>query len=213
MIMSINLNNFYCGQCYNFLCHNCQGKHENDFGHQVISIQNINKFCSLHNKKYISFCYDCNKNCCEICHIKQNKKHKIKTYQDILNDFKKEEKSIIYIRDEIQNQLKILDEFIDRYKEDLKTLENSELIEENFEDYVNYFKNLLKFKEKLVSKYSYNPNNFYNIMNVLNLSLPLFYNYKTEHLFKLSPCNELYDKYDKVNQIITFINNNSIQIF
>ena len=207
------LNNFFCGQCYNFLCCNCQGKHEYDFGHQVVSIHNINKFCSLHNKKYISFCYDCNKNCCEFCHAIQNKNHKIKTYKDILNDFQKEEKSISYIKNEIHNQLKILDEFILRYKDDLKTIENNELIEEYFEEYINYFKNLLKFKEKLVSKYSYNPNNFYNIMNVLNLSLPLFYNYKTEHLFKLSPCNELYEKYEKVNQIITFINNNSIQIF
>ena len=208
-----NLNNFFCGKCYNFLCYNCQAKHENDFGHQIISIQNINTYCSIHNKKFILFCYDCNKNCCELCHSIQTKNHNIKTYQNILNDFKKEEKSISYIRNEIHSQLKILDEFINRYIEDLNSIDNKELIEQYFEEYINYFKDLLKFKEKLISKYSYNPNNFYNIMNVLNLTLPVFYNYNTEHLFKLSQSNELYEKYIIVNKIISFINNNSIKIF
>ena len=208
-----NLNNFFCGKCYNFLCHNCQGNHEKDFGHQVISIQNINTYCSFHNKKYIYFCYDCNKNCCELCHSVENKNHKIKRFQDIFNDFKKEEKSINYIKNEIHNQLKILTEFKSRYKEDLKYLENKEVIDGYFEEYISYFRKLLKLKEKLISKYNYNSNNYYNIMNVLNLSLPIFYNYKTEHLFKLSTSNELYDKYLKINKIISFINNNSIKIF
>ena len=208
-----NLNNFFCGKCYNFLCHTCQSNHEGDFGHQIISIQNINTYCSLHNKKYIIFCYDCNKNCCELCHNIESKNHKFKTFQDILIDFKKEEKSIGYIKNEIQNQLKLINEFKNRYKEDLKTIENNILIEEYFEEYINYFRNLLKLKEKLISKYSYNSNNYYNIMNVLNLSLPIFYNYKKEHLFKLSPSNELYNKYITINKIISFINNNSIKIF
>ena len=50
-------------------------------------------------------------------------------------------------------------------------------------------------------------------MNVINLSLPVFYNYKTETLFKLSASNDLYDKYITINKITNFINNNSIKIF
>ena len=125
------LNNYFCGKCYNFLCHNCMERHEKDFGHQIVSIQNINTFCPIHNKKYISFCYDCNKNCCESCHSSKNKNHNFKTFKDILNDFKKEEKSIVYIKNEINNQLRILDEFITRYKEDLKMIENNNKIESN----------------------------------------------------------------------------------
>ena len=208
-----NLNNFFCGKCFNFLCHICQGNHGNDFGHQIISIQNINTYCSFHNKKYIVFCYDCNKNCCELCHSIETKNHKFKTFKDILIDFKKEGKSITHIKNEIQNQLKLLNEFKNRYKKDLKIFENNEVIEEYFDEYISYFRHLLKLKEKLISKYSYNSNNYYNMMNVLNLSLPIFYNYKAENLFQLSPSNELYDKYKKINKIISFINDNSIKIF
>ena len=208
-----NLNSFFCGKCYNFLCYNCQLNHEIDFGHQPISIQSINTYCSFHNKKYILFCYDCNKNCCESCHSIENKNHKTKLFKDIFIDFKKEEKSINYIKNEINNQLKLLNEFKSRYKEDLKSMDNKDMINEFFEEYISYFKNLLKLKEKLISKYNYNSNNYYNIMNVLNLSLPIFYNYKTENLFKLSNSNELYNKYLIINKFISFINNNSIKIF
>ena len=50
-------------------------------------------------------------------------------------------------------------------------------------------------------------------MNVLNLSLPLFYDYNKESLFKLSRTNDIYDKYLIINDFINFINNNSINIF
>ena len=206
-----NLNNYFCGKCFNFLCRNCLIHHEKDFGHQIISIQNINIYCSLHNEKYTMFCFECNKNCCEFCHTIQTKAHKLKTFKDILNDFKKEEKSISFFKNEINYQLKELDDFMNRYKEDLEAMED--IYKTYFEEYVSYFRNLLLFKEKLISRYNYNPNNYYNIMNVLNLSLPIFYNYKTEKLYKLSPSNDLYEKYIQINNIISFINNNSIKIF
>ena len=53
-----------------------------------------------------------------------------------------------------ENQLKMLDEFMLRYKEDLKNADNKELIEEYFVEYVSYFKNLLKF----ISRLFYVPN-------------------------------------------------------
>ena len=209
-----NLNNFFCGKCNNFLCYNCIYNHEKINGHKIISIQNINTYCSFHNKKYIFFCYDCNKNCCEFCHtLKESKIHKFKTFNDILIQFKKEEKSIIFIKNEIHNQLKLLNDFIERYNEDLKNQEHYEILKSYLEEYINYFRDILKLKEKLISKYNYNQNNYYNIMNVLNLSLPLFYDYKTENLFKLSRYNDLYDKYLIINDFINFVNNNSIKIF
>ena len=208
---SNNLNNYFCGSCFNFLCSNCLIQHEKDFGHQIISIQNINSYCSLHNEKYIMFCFECNKNCCEFCHTMQTKKHKLKTFKDILNDFKKEEKSISFFKNEINYQLKALDDFMNRYKEDLESMED--IYKTYFEEYVSYFRNLLLFKEKLISRYNYNPNNYYNIMNVLNLSLPIIYNYKKEKLYKLSSSNDLYEIYLKINNTISFINNNSIKIF
>ena len=206
-----NLNNYFCGSCSNFLCSNCLIQHEKDFGHQIISIQNINTYCPLHNEKYIMFCFECNKNCCEFCHTIQTKTHNLKTFKDILNDFKKEEKSISFFKNEINYQLKSLDDFLNRYKEDLESMDD--IYKAYFEEYVSYFRNLLLFKEKLISRYNYNPNNYYNIMNVLNLSLPIFYNYKTETLYKLSSSNDLYEKYMEINNIISFINNNSIKIF
>jgi hypothetical protein len=157
------------------------------------------------------FCFECNKNCCEFCHTIQTKTHKLKAFKDILNDFKKEEKSISFFKNEINYQLKTLDDFMSRYKEDLEAMEDT--YKTYFEEYVSYFRNLLLFKEKLISRYNYNPNNYYNIMNVLNLSLPIFYNYKTEKLYKLSSSNDLYEIYLKINNTISFINNNSIKIF
>ena len=204
-------NNYFCGTCFNFLCRNCLMQHEKDFGHQIISIQNINTYCPLHNEKYIMFCFECNKNCCEFCHTIQTKNHKLKTFNEILNDCKKEEKSISFFKNEINYQLKALDDFMNRYKEDLEEMEDT--YKTYFEEYVSYFRNLLLFKEKLISRYNYNPNNYYNIMNVLNLALPIFYNYKTEKLYKLSSSNDLYEIYLKINNTISFINNNSIKIF
>jgi len=50
-------------------------------------------------------------------------------------------------------------------------------------------------------------------MNVLNLSLPLFYDYTKESLFKLSRTNFIYDKFLIINDFINFVNDNSINIF
>ena len=50
-------------------------------------------------------------------------------------------------------------------------------------------------------------------MNVLNLSLPVFYDYSRESLFKLSRTNFIYDKFLIINDFINFVNNNSINIF
>ena len=92
---------------------------EKNLGHNIISLQNINTYCSEHNKKYNSFCFDCNKNCCELCHFSNEKKnHRYKNFYDILLQFKKEEKSIIYIQNEIRNQIRTLNNFIERYEED-----------------------------------------------------------------------------------------------
>ena len=213
-----NLNNiassFYCEKCYNCICHNCIFKHEKNLSHRIISIQNMNTFCILHNKKYNSFCYDCNKNCCELCHFSNDKKnHKYTTFEDILSHFKTKEKSVLFIQSEIRNQLRTLNDFIERYNEDLKRSEHYEILKGYFEEYINYFRNILKLKEKFISKYNYNQNNYYNLMNVLNLSLPLFYDYNKESLFKLSRTNDIYDKYLIINDFINFINNNSINIF
>jgi len=48
---------------------------------------------------------------------------------------------------------------------------------------------------------------------VLNLSLPLFYDYTKESLFKLSRTNFIYDKFLIINDFINFVNDNSINIF
>ena len=204
----------YCLKCSNFLCNKCIYKHEKNLGHKIISMQNINTYCPLHNKKFNSFCFDCNKNCCEMCHIKNNNKnHMFKNFNDILNQNKKEEKSIVFMQNEIRNQLKLLESFIERYNDDIKNNEHSEILKGYFDDYINYFKNVLKLKEKFISKYNYNQNNYYNIMNVLNLSLPLFYDYNKESLFKLARTHFLYDKYLIINDFINFVNNNSFNIF
>ena len=208
-------NIFYCEKCCNFLCSACILKHgKKNLGHNIISLQNMNTYCSIHNKKYNSFCFDCNKNSCELCHYTNEKKnHRYKTFSDILSQFKKEEKSIIYIQNEIRNQLRSLNDFIERYAEDIKKNEHSEILRGYFDEYIDYFRNTLKLKEKFISKYNYNENNYYNLMNVLNLSLPVFYDYSRESLFKLSRTNFIYDKFLIINDFINFVNNNSINIF
>ena len=127
--------------------------------------------------------------------------------------FKTKEKSVLFIQSEIRNQLRSLNDFIERYNEDIKNNEHSEILKGYFEEYIDYFKSVLKLKEKFISKYNYNQNNYYNIMNVLNLSLPLFYDYNKESLFKLSRTHFIYDKYLIINDFINFVNNNSFNIF
>ena len=208
-------NIFYCEKCENFLCSMCILKHgKKNLAHPITPIQNMNTHCWVHNKKYNAFCFDCNKNCCELCHYNNDKKnHKYKTFNDILSQFKKEEKSIIYIQNEIRNQLRSLNDFIERYINDIKSDMHSDILRGYFDEYINYFRNLLKLKEKFISKYNYNENNYYNLMNVLNLSLPLFYDYNKESLFKLSRTNFIYDKFLIINDFINFVNDNSINIF
>ena len=214
-LMNNYSNIFFCEKCYNFLCSTCILKHgKKNLGHNIISLQNINTYCSIHNKKYNSFCFDCNRNSCELCHYSNEKKnHRYKTFSGILSQFKSEEKSIIYIQNEIRNQLKSLNDFIERYEEDIKKNEHGEILRGYFNEYINYFQNILKLKEKFISKYNVNENNYYNLMNVLNLSLPVFYDYNKESLFKLSRTNFIYDKYLIINDFINFVNDNSINIF
>ena len=214
-LMNNYSNIFYCKKCCNFLCNKCILKHgEKNLGHNIISLQNINTYCSEHNKKYNSFCFDCNKNCCELCHFSNEKKnHRYKNFYDILLQFKKEEKSIIYIQNEIRNQIRTLNNFIERYEEDIKNNEHSEILRGYFNEYIDYFRNILKLKEKFISKYNFNENNYYNLMNVLNLSLPVLYDYNKESLYKLSRTNFIYDKFLIINDFINFINDNSINIF
>ena len=206
--------NFFCEKCFNFICNNCLYNHDKKFGHKIIILHNMNSICSSHNKKFNSFCFDCNRNCCDMCHINYDKKnHNYKTFSDVLKQYKSEEKSILNIQNEIRNQLRTLNDFIERYNEDLKKNEHSDILKGYLEEYINYFKNLLQLKEKFISKYNHNPNNYYNLMNVLNLSLPLFYDYNKEQLFKLARTHDIYDKYLIINDFINFVNNNSINIF
>ena len=59
-------NKFYFCSCGTKLCPECTLIHENE-GHNKIEYENKNYFCIEHNKKYISYCLDCNINLCEDC--------------------------------------------------------------------------------------------------------------------------------------------------
>ena len=166
-------NKFYIDSNNKYICPLCSKGNNN-----IIDYEYRFNICINHNKKYISYCNNCNINICEKCEEK-HKKHKIINYKEI----KPNEKRIKEIKeDEIKinkykEELKLLNKYLNNFINDLvneidiyiKIYKN---IKKN-SDYLNNYesiKNILDFKSKeLISEINYyflnEKNKLKNIMN------------------------------------------------
>ena len=72
-------NNFYICSCGIYICKLCMSEH-NIKGHYMIEYHKRYNKCYRHNKEFISYCLNCNKNLCEICEVDHNK-HKLFIYK------------------------------------------------------------------------------------------------------------------------------------
>ena len=127
---------FYCIDCTNFLCKNCQMKHYKT--HKIFEVTKINTCCHIHEKtKFSGFCRSCKKDLCIHCikdHDHGKGHHSLVKYmvlipsKDKINKYKQQIKDeMIYIEKikkilleenivKDQNIKNILDEFFDRMK-------------------------------------------------------------------------------------------------
>ena len=72
-------NNFYVCSCGKNICKLCLEEH-NIENHNIIEYNKRYYTCNIHNKIFISFCYNCNQNLCQECE-QMHKKHKIILYK------------------------------------------------------------------------------------------------------------------------------------
>jgi len=95
-------NNFYICSCKEYICQLCINKHQENFNHNLIDINNRYSICNKHIIKFISYCSICKLNLCEKCEIEHEKhKNKILIYkkeipnEKKINEIKKEINLII----------------------------------------------------------------------------------------------------------------------
>ena len=140
-------NNFYIDSNNKYICPLCSEGNNN-----IIEYKYRFNICVNHNKKYISYCNNCNINLCEKCEEK-HKNHKIINYKEI----KPNEKRIKEIKEE---EIKI-----NKYKDDLKILSKKLL---NFiNDLVNEINIYSKIYKNLINNMEY-LYNYESIKNILD---------------------------------------------
>ena len=102
-VYNLNINNnFYICSCKEYICQLCINKHQENFNHNLIDINNRYSICNKHIIKFISYCSICKLNLCEKCEIEHEKhKNKILIYkkeipnEKKINEIKKEINLII----------------------------------------------------------------------------------------------------------------------
>ena len=74
--ISSNAISYYCYQCKNILCLNCENNHQKD--HNMINIDEYNIKCQIHYKNnYEYYCYNCSSNLCGTCFNNHDNNHNI----------------------------------------------------------------------------------------------------------------------------------------
>ena len=190
---------FICS-CGSKVCPECDLSH-NEPGHFKKEMKYKNYFCLNHNKKYISYCVDCNINICEECQ-KLHEAHELIDFSQIrpLND------DIKNFEEQVQKQKKMLNDFVNNIKqifdEAIKIAENyvnsyimieKTLLKKYKDDLINYqlLKNLNNkehFKNDLFARMEY-------INNEKDLKLKL-----THFLFNIyTPINNIMQRKEKIN--------------
>ena len=185
-------NEFYNCICGFYLCPDCIKNHSKD--HNKIEIENQNYYCVMHKKDYNLYCFDCNKNICDTCSMFHNE-HKILDYQHL----KPKEKYIKDITEEVENQKKIVNNFIEK---SLKIFNN---ILKSIKKYINKY---ISIENTLLNRYNNESLNFQLLQNIRNRNI--FYdNIFLKTLKSINNNDEKLNNIDylkKVLQIYNYIN-------
>ena len=154
----------YCKECSELLCENCIIKHNNMYeDHHTVNLDKYDTTCILHNETFDYFCLDCKKNICQYCSDDFHNEHKLVDLDDInlkRKEFKNIKENFIKERDNYLNIPNILNELINKLKQEL-------------DKKMNDIKNQIKFKESIINTYENKVDNYNAIINLKNLNFNL----------------------------------------
>ena len=152
-----NKNILYKCSCGKIICGKCKNTHLNNVNigeHNLIDYKTKEYTCYCNNNglKFIGYCFDCQKNFCELCQ-KEHTKHNTKLFENI----KIEKEKMIQKMNEQKNIIlkfnKIIDEWLERVKEFIDL-------------YKKKLELCLKINEKIIEQYDVNKKNYKFIKNI-----------------------------------------------
>jgi hypothetical protein len=170
---------------------------DKNISEKQIPLYMMDSICLEHYKIYNSYCFDCNKNLCQICKEK-HKEHNLINLSEI--EIKE---------DDILNMKKNLEKEIN----DLKNINDYflDLLEKIKKEFINLYelkKKEIEIKQKIINNYEiikYNYNSIQNVHNVMN-------NCKNNFTFNFNN-DKSEDILTKINSIFSFMKNNNDMIF
>ena len=199
---------YYCLNCKNFLCNVC--KEEHSHSEEIISINQLDSFCTVHNDTIAGFCEEIG-NMCLQCKEQFKNKYKMiylslisEEKENIINKKLNEDKNFIK---NIENEIKNFERKIEKYKKILNDLNYVIEIEKNlFQTYkkecnnnlcyeiIQNIENCLNFKIKFEIKIvdSYNA-----------IKTPYPQEIHTLNPLNLCKCGNILSYHDKKCSIIT----------
>jgi protein-L-isoaspartate(D-aspartate) O-methyltransferase len=199
----INHEFFRCLDCNNNLCDKCIERYKEDHDdHNVIEYDKKYYICTEHNEYYTYYCTRCKKNICISC----DESHR---YHDKISFGK-----IMSNKTELQNKLKTLKEYVDKFNKDYKEIikvinevkQNFDLyynikkeIIENFNNTERYYELLINLKEISnnddIIKDINQVNDQKNILNKFKSILNIYNNMQSNSTNKIIIIEEVNQKY------------------
>ena len=186
--------------CGSKVCPECDIQH-NEPGHYKKEMKYKNYFCLNHNKKYASFCMDCNLNICDECK-KLHETHEIIELSQIMpsND------DIMNFEEQVKKQKNMLNDFVNNIKK---------LFDEVIKSVENYINSYIMIEKALLQKYKDKLINYQLLKNLNNKELFKndlfrrieFINNENDLKLKLThfliniytPINNIKEKKEKIN--------------
>ena len=174
---------FYCITCKQVLCNNCIFNHTEKY-HQFIPLSRYDSTCLEHNQSFHDYCKNCNKNICLLCLYNHKNHNIISLFDQIINDdyldkIKNKEKDILKIKnikneiiEELQKQIKLIEEIYLKYEKNMNLLNNL----------INNIMNTYIYEKKLNN---YNYEIIENLKEIEKIKIPIP---------NFSSCKNIYEK-------------------
>ena len=188
-------NKLFICSCGSKVCPSCIRSHTEP-GHEKIIYNDKNYYCTNHQKKYASYCLDCNSNLCESCK-EPHKNHECFEY----NTLKPRAEDIKNFGENIESHKKSLKNIVDYFKK---------LFDETLITVESYLKSYILIEEALLSRYK---NGFINFQLLRNLNNNKIFNNPIFKLMekRIESSDNSVEKFDYLRNIykgiINIINN------
>jgi len=203
---------FYrCNNCKMNICPICKNKHNK--GHNIISYNEKNYICELHNEFYTFYCNTCKKDMCIIC----EKEHNNQTSKRIFSYFIQHEiisyGKIIPEEEEIKKKIKELKEIINIFNNNIDEIINKlKNIKENMKIYY-------KINEDIINNYNIKNKNYRILQNINEINndniIKEIKEINNDDKNKLEKIMNIYNKMNinEINIIYKINKNKKIKIF